>query len=205
MSLEFFSIPASPWSFSLLKLSGLLQQDPNLSTFAHPLWPASDSFTTPKAIDLNYLGFLWLDPFPEGFHMCWLPVPLGLCSALWMTLLSKFCAPKSLWTVTAAMKLKDSFWKESYDKRRQHIKKQRHHFANKGLYSQSYGFSNRHVRMWELDHKEGWEPKNWCFWIVVQEKTLESSFGCKEIKPINLFFPIFPYFFYYFFFKFKFI
>ena len=163
MSLEFFSIPASPWSFSLLKLSGLLQQDPNLSTFAHPLWPASDSFTTPKAIDLNYLGFLWLDPFPEGFHMCWLPVPLGLCSALWMTLLSKFCAPKSLWTVTAAMKLKDSFWKESYDKRRQHIKKQRHHFANKGLYSQSYGFSNRHVRMWELDHKEGWEPKNWCF------------------------------------------
>ena len=73
---------------------------------------------SPKPIDLNYLGFLWLDPFPEGFHMCWLPVPLGLCPAIWMTPLSKYWAPKSPWTVTTAMKLKDSSWKESYDKRR---------------------------------------------------------------------------------------
>ena len=57
-------------------------------------------------------------------------------------------------------------WKESYDKPRHHIKKQRHHFANKGPYSQSYGFSSSHVQMWELDHTEGWGSKNWWFWIV---------------------------------------
>ena len=62
------------------------------------------------------------------------------------------------------------------------IKKQRHHFANKGQYSQSYSFSSSHVWMWELDHKEGWVPNNWCFWILVLEKTLEVS---KEIKPGN--------------------
>ena len=55
------------------------------------------------------------------------------------------------------------------DQPRQHIKKQRHYFASKGLSSQSYGFSNSHVWMWELDHKEGWAPKNWCFWTVVLE------------------------------------
>ena len=76
-------------------------------------------------------------------------------------------------------------WKESYDQRRQHIKKQRHYFANKGAYSQSYGFSTNYIWMWELDHKEGWEPKNWYFWTVVLEKTLESPLGCREIKPVN--------------------
>ena len=76
-------------------------------------------------------------------------------------------------------------WKKSYDQPRQHIKKQRHYFANKGPSSQRYGFSNRHVRMWELDHKESWVPKNWCFWTVVLERTLESPLDCKEIKPIN--------------------
>ena len=65
-------------------------------------------------------------------------------------------------------------WKESYDQPRQHIKKQRNYFANKGLSSQSYGFSSSHVWIWELDHKESWVPKNWCFWTVVLEKTLES-------------------------------
>ena len=65
------------------------------------------------------------------------------------------------------------------------IKKQRHHFANKGPNSQSYGFSSSQVWMWELDHKEGWVPKKWCFWTVVLEKTLESPLDCKEIKPIN--------------------
>ena len=63
-------------------------------------------------------------------------------------------------------------WKKSYDQPRQHIKKQRHYFANKGPPSQSYGFSSSHVWMWELDHKEGWAPKNWCFWTVVWEKTV---------------------------------
>ena len=68
---------------------------------------------------------------------------------------------------------------------RQHTKKQRHNFADKGLYSQSCGFSSSHVRMWELDHKEGWELKNWYFQIVVLENTLESPLDCKEVKPIN--------------------
>ena len=58
-------------------------------------------------------------------------------------------------------------------------------FANKGLSSQSYGFSNSHVWMWELDYKESWALKNWCFWTVVLEKTLESPLDCKEIKPVN--------------------
>ena len=66
-----------------------------------------------------------------------------------------------------------------------HIKKQRHHFADKGPSSQSYGFSSNCVRMWELDHKEGWALKNWCFHTVVLEKTLESPLDCKEIKPVN--------------------
>ena len=76
-------------------------------------------------------------------------------------------------------------WKESYDKPRQHIKKQRHHFAYKGPFGQSYGFSSSHVWMWELDHKEVWAPKNWSFQIVVLEKTLENPLDCKEIKPVN--------------------
>ena len=76
-------------------------------------------------------------------------------------------------------------WKKSYDKPRQCIKKQRHHFANKGLYSQSYGFSSSHAQMWELDHEDGWAPKNWCFQTMVLEKTVESSLYSKEFKPVN--------------------
>ena len=72
-----------------------------------------------------------------------------------------------------------------YDKLKQHIKKQRHYFANKGPSSQDYGFSSGHVWMWELDSKESWTLKNWCFWTVVLEKTLESPLNCKEIKPVN--------------------
>ena len=60
-----------------------------------------------------------------------------------------------------------------------------HHFADKSLYSQSYGFSSSHVWMWELDYKESWAPKNWCFWTVVLEKTLESPSDCEEIQPVN--------------------
>ena len=72
-------------------------------------------------------------------------------------------------------------WKESYDQPRQCIKKQRHYFAKKGPYSQSYGFSGSHVWMWELDHKEGWVLNNWCFQIVVLEK---SPLDSKEIIPV---------------------
>ena len=76
-------------------------------------------------------------------------------------------------------------WKKSYDQPRQHIKKQRHYFANKGPSSQSYGFSSSHVWMWELDYKESWALKNWCLWTVVLEKTLESPLDCKEIQPVH--------------------
>ena len=62
---------------------------------------------------------------------------------------------------------------------------QRQYFANKDLPSKGYGFSSSHVWMWELDYKESWVPKNWCFWTVVLEKTLESPLGCKEIKLVN--------------------
>ena len=76
-------------------------------------------------------------------------------------------------------------WKKSYDQPRQYIQKQRHYFANKGLSSQSYGFSSSHVWMWELDCEESWASKNWCFWTVVLEKTLESPLNCREIQPVN--------------------
>ena len=76
-------------------------------------------------------------------------------------------------------------WKKSCDKPRQHIKKQRHHFVDRSLQSQSYSFSSSQLRMWELDHKESWASKNWCFWTVVLEKTLQSPLDSKEIKPVS--------------------
>ena len=76
-------------------------------------------------------------------------------------------------------------WKKSYDQPRQHITKQRYYFADKSLSSQGYGFSSGHVWMWELDYIESWTTKNWCFWTVVLEKTLESPLDCKEIKIAN--------------------
>ena len=75
-------------------------------------------------------------------------------------------------------------WKKSYDKSRQCIKKQRHHFANKSPHSQSCAFAISCVWMWDLDYKQSWALKNWCFWTVVLEKTLESPLDCK-IKPVN--------------------
>ena len=101
----------------------------------------------------------------------------------WLALF--YGAPKSLQMVTSAMKLKDTYsWKESYDQPRQHIKKQRHYFASKYPSSQGYGFFSSHVWMWGLDYKEGWVPKNWCFWTVVL-KTLENPLDCKEIQPVH--------------------
>ena len=100
----------------------------------------------------------------------------------WQTFFS--WAPKSLQMVTATMKLKDTCsLEESYDQPRQHIKKQRHYFVDKGLYNKSYGFSvviygceNWIIKNW---------TKNWCFWTVVLEKTLESPLDCKEIQPVH--------------------
>ena len=97
---------------------------------------------------------------------------------------------KSLQMVTIALKLKHTPWKKSYEQPRQRIKKQRHYFANKvpsssSNHSQSYGFSSSHVWMWELHHEESWSPKNWCFWTVALEKTLENPLDCKVIQPVN--------------------
>ena len=84
------------------------------------------------------------------------------------------------------MKLKDAYsLKESYDQPRRRIKKQRHYLGNKGASSQGYGFSSGHVWMWELDCEEGWAQKNWCFWTVVLEKTLEGPLDRKEIQPVH--------------------
>ena len=102
----------------------------------------------------------------------------------WQTLFLR--APKSLKMVIATMKIKTlAPWKKSYDQPRQNIKKQRHYFANKGASSQSYGFSSSHVWMWEFHYKESWVPKNWCFWTVVLEQTLESPLDCKDIQPVH--------------------
>ena len=76
-------------------------------------------------------------------------------------------------------------WKKSYDQPRKHIKKQKHYFADKGPYSQSYGFSSSHVQMWELDCREGWVLKNWHFRTAVLEKTLKSPLDSKDIIPVN--------------------
>ena len=97
----------------------------------------------------------------------------------WLTLF--WGSPKSLQMMLAAMKLKDSCsLEEKLWLNEQCIKKQRHYFADNGPYSQSYGFSSNHIWMWKLDYKESWEPKNWCFWTVVLEKTLESLLNCKD-------------------------
>ena len=101
----------------------------------------------------------------------------------WLTLF--LGAPKSLQMVTAAMKLKDTFsLEEKYDQSREHIKTQRHYFTNKGLSSQSCGFSSSHVWIWELNYKESWEPKNWCFWTVVL-KTLKSPLDNKDSQTVH--------------------
>ena len=78
-----------------------------------------------------------------------------------------------------------TLWEKSYEQPTQHIKKQRHYFTNKGPSSQGYGFSSGHIWMWELDYKKSWALKNWCFWTVMLEKTLESPLDCKEIQPVH--------------------
>ena len=98
-----------------------------------------------------------------------------------------FWVPKSLQMVIAAMKLKDAYSLEGklWPTYRQCIEKQRHYFVNKGPYSQAYGFSSGHVWMWELEYKESWVPKNWCFWTVVLEKTLQSPLYYNEIQTVH--------------------
>ena len=96
-----------------------------------------------------------------------------------------FWAPKSLQMVTAAMKLKNTYSleeKKSYDQPRQHIKKQRHYLANKSPFSQNYDYSSSHLCMWDFDCEESWALKNWCFWTVVLEKTLESPLKSPRLQ-----------------------
>ena len=95
-----------------------------------------------------------------------------------------FLGFQTLQMVTADMKLKDTPWMKSYDQPRQHIKKQRHHFASKDPSSQSYDFSSSHVWTWELDHKD-LSTENWCFWTVVLEKTFKNPLEFSEIKPVH--------------------
>ena len=97
-----------------------------------------------------------------------------------------FESPHCCMMVTASMKLKDTFPLEGkLWQCRQQIKKQRHQFANKGPYSQNYGFSSSHVQMCELDHKQGWALKNWRFRTVVLEKILQGPLDIKETTPVN--------------------
>ena len=91
----------------------------------------------------------------------------------------------TVWATREALNINILLGKKAMTNLDSTLKEQRHHFANKGLHSQSYGFSSSHVPTWELDHKEGWAPKNWCFLIIMLEKTLESPLDCKKIKPVN--------------------
>ena len=101
----------------------------------------------------------------------------------WQTLF--WGAPNSLQMVTAAMKLRRLLLGRKPMTNLDSILKSRHYFVNKGPSSQGHGFSSNYVWMWELDYKESWAPKNWCFWTVVLEKTLESPLDCKEMQPVH--------------------
>ena len=106
----------------------------------------------------------------------------GPRASLWV--LRNFLSP------IRSLLVKDAYsWKKSFHQHRQHIKKVDtsllQTFANKGPSSQSFGFSSTHIRKWELDYKETWVLKNWCFWTVVLEKILESPLDCKEIQPVH--------------------
>ena len=110
-----------------------------------------------------------------SWNVCVASIPRLSCSTL-----------HSLQMVIAAMKLKDAYSLEGkLWPTWTHIKKQRHCFANKSPSLQGYGFSSSHVWMCVLDYKESWAPKNWCFWTVVLQKTLESPFDCNEIQPVH--------------------
>ena len=105
-------------------------------------------------------------------------------NSIWQILFS--WAPKSLQMVTASHEIKRRLLPgRKAMTNLDSISKSRHYFANKGPSRQGYGFSSGHVWMWELNHKEGWTLKNWCFWAVVLEKTLESLLDCKEIQPVH--------------------
>ena len=130
-------------------------------------------------LKLNIQKLRWWHLVPS-VHGKW----MGKQWKQWETLF--WGVPKSLQMVTAAMKLRHLLLgRKVMTNLDSIIKKQRHYFANKGPSSQSFGSSSGHVWMWELDYKESRAQKNWCFWTVVLEKTLESPLDCKEIQPVH--------------------
>ena len=136
------------------------------------------------------LSHVWLFATPWLYSLCNSPGQntevgsLSLLQQIFLTQESNRYLLHCRW-ILYQLSYQGSLGGKAMNKTRQSIKEQRHHFASKGLYSQSYGFSSSHIWMWELDHKEGWDPKNWCFLIVVLKKTRESPLDCKEIKPVN--------------------
>ena len=123
---------------------------------------------------------LWLETFNHCFRSFWVVKAIYTDRNNCQKIIGKihFVMNWLIWSVSAP-------WKKSSKQPKQHTKKHRHYFAAKGPSSPSYGFSSSHVWMWELDYKESWAPKNWCFSTVVLENTLESPLACKEIKPVN--------------------
>ena len=136
----------------------------------------SSFFSSRKYFLLHlWFGAQFLHQRPATYRILFIACPY-LLSSLWSFL--SFIS-------TSILRVWRKPWKKSYDQPRQHIKKQRHYLADKGPSSQSYGFPRSHVWMWKLDHKESWALKNWCFWTVMLEKTLESPLDCKEIQPVH--------------------
>ena len=124
---------------------------------------------------LLWFGAQFLHHRPATYRMLFIPYPYLLFS-LWSFL---------SFVSTYILRVWRKSWKKSFDQPRQHIKKQRHYLADTGLSSQSYGFPNSHVWMWKLDWCESWALKNWCFWTVMLEKTLESPLDCKETQSVH--------------------
>ena len=124
---------------------------------------------------LLWFGAQFLHHRPATYRMLFIPYPY-LLSSIWSFL---------SFVSTYILRVWRKPWKKSFDQPRQHIKKQRHYLADTGLSSQSYGFPSSHVWMWKLDHKESWALKNWGFWTMMLEKTLESPLDCKEIQPVH--------------------
>ena len=156
-----------------------------LCTMTRPSWVALPYGMAHSFIELDkavvhlirLVSFLWV-----WFSVC-LPSDgnSGNSGRLYFLGLQNHCR----WWLQSWNKKTLTPWKKNYNQHRQHVKKQRHYFANKGLSSQDYGFSSSHVWMWELDFKENWATNNWCFWTVVLEKTLQSPLDCKDIQPVH--------------------
>ena len=147
--------------------------------FLNPAWTSGSSQFT------YYWSLAWKN-FEHYFASMWDECN---CAVVWLETVTDFIFGGSkntaVWWLQPWNLKMLAPWKKSYDQPREHIKKQRHYFANKGPSSQSSGFFSSHVWMWELDCKESRVPKNWCFRIVVLEKTLESPLDCKEIQPVH--------------------